>query len=370
MDDAQLATTALSALESLCRIPSTPYYERVGADWAKSFCDRAGLEVRVDRYGNVLATRRGTDPRAPGLAFVAHLDHPGFEALVEEGNNVVGEMRGGLSEAAAAPGIRVQFVTSDGRVPGEIVGRPGPGDKKRVVFKVDRSAITGLPCAVVLDLPDFSLDGDLIRARALDDLAGCAATAAALQWSTSHPSAGPVYGLFTRAEEVGLEGARLAAEDRLLPRDTIVVSVESSRTLPGAEIGAGPVIRAGDRISTFDRDAEAVLRAAADTISARDRGFKVQRQLMSGGVCEASAFAAFGYKVTGMAFPLGNYHNAGPDGTIAAEHINSRDFSNGVRLLAEAVGLAGTTVRPAAVGRFGRRPAEGEKRLLERKQAR
>ncbi|MBI2965984.1 MAG: M20/M25/M40 family metallo-hydrolase [Chloroflexi bacterium] len=367
MDEAQLAVTALSALESLCRIPSAPYYEGVGAEWVRSFCEKAGLEVRVDRYGNVLATRHGADSSASGLAFVAHLDHPGFEALAEDGGNVVGEMRGGLSEAAAAQGVRVQFVTNDGRrIPGKVIGRLAPGDKKRVMFEVDRSAINGLPCAVVLDLVDFSLDGDLIRARALDDLAGCAATAAALEWSTSHVSAGPVYGLFTRAEEVGLEGSRLAAEDRLLPEDTTVVSVESSRTLPGAEIGSGPVIRAGDRISTFDRDAEAVLRAAADRISARDRGFKVQRQLMSGGVCEASAFAAFGYRVTGLAFPLGNYHNAAPAGSIAAEYINAGDFANGVRLLAEAATLAGTAVPPAAVRRFGHRPAEGEKRLLGR----
>ena len=30
---------------------------------------------------------------------------------------------------------------------------------------------------------------------------------------------------------------------------------------------------------------------------------------MSGGVCEATAFAVFGYRTTGIAFPLGNYHN-------------------------------------------------------------
>ena len=85
---------------------------------------------------------------------------------------------------------------------------------------------------------------------------------------------------------------------------------------------------------------------------------------MSGGVCEASAFAAFGYQVTGVAFPLGNYHNAGPEGTIDAEHINVDDFKNGVRLLAEVASLAGTVVPAAAVRRFGTRPSAGEQRLL------
>ena len=39
--------------------------------------------------------------------------------------------------------------------------------------------------------------------------------------------------------------------------------------------------------------------------------FKYQRNLMGAGGCEASAFKAFGYKVTGLAYPLGNWHNRG-----------------------------------------------------------
>ena len=63
---------------------------------------------------------------------------------------------------------------------------------------------------------------------------------------------------------------------------------------------------------------------------------------MSGGVCEATAFALNGYKTTGLAFPLGNYHNATTqimdlDGGIDAEYIAISDFFGGVDLLAEAV---------------------------------
>ena len=54
-------------------------------------------------------------------------------------------------------------------------------------------------------------------------------------------------------------GARLLAEARTLPMDTLVVSLESSRTLPGAVIGGGPVIRVGDAGSTFNSDAETAL---------------------------------------------------------------------------------------------------------------
>ena len=328
MDVTELKRDALMALEALCRIPSAPYYEQRGAEWVESHCRRPGLAVRADRYGNRLVTRNGTDPTAPGLAFVALLDHPGFEALSMEDGLILGQLRGGLNDAACAPGSRVQVIAPDGtRTAAEIVASAGTGRQRSVRIRADRPGDEDglLPCGVVLDLGDFALDGDTIRARALDDLAGCAAIATMLTLTAGEPAKGPVYGLFTRAEEVGLEGARLAAEDRLLPEGTAVVSVEASRTLPGAEIGGGPVIRVGDALSTFDRDAEAYLHAAAARLRARDRAFKYQRQLMSGGTCEASAFGAFGYPVTGLAFPLGNYHNNTPEGGVAAEYIHVTD---------------------------------------------
>ena len=57
---------------------------------------------------------------------------------------------------------------------------------------------------------------------------------------------------------------------------------------------------------------------------------------MSGGVCEASAFNAWGYRATGVAFPLGNYHNGADDGSIAAEYIHRDDYLNGAALITEA----------------------------------
>ena len=101
------------------------------------------------------------------------------------------------------------------------------------------------------------------------------------------------------------------------------------------------MIRVGDAGSTFDVDAESVLIRARESLLERDdesgrtggAGFKSQRQLMSGGVCEASAFAVYGYQVTGIAFPLGNYHNAAPEGGVEAEFIHVDDYLGGHRLV-------------------------------------
>jgi hypothetical protein len=65
---------------------------------------------------------------------------------------------------------------------------------------------------------------------------------------------------------------------------------------------------------------------------------------MSAGGCEASAFKAFGYKVTGTAFPLGAWHNRGENGVVP-EFISKDDFIGGALLIAEAAKLAGTSPR-------------------------
>ncbi len=380
MDPKEVRETALKALATLGRLPSAPYYEQAGAEYVRVACEQMGLEVQIDRWGNVLATRPGSVPDAPGLAFVAHLDHPGFEAIEESpSGDLICKALGGIPPGALRRGVKVIALvpTSGGgggvqRVVGEVVSvmpvsedaHDTPARDRSVVVRTERK-VSRLPCAVVFDLPDFDLDQETITMRALDDLAGCSAIIAALKAASREESPGAVYGLFTRAEETGLIGARLAAEDGLLPRHTVVVSVESSRALPGAEIGKGPVIRAGDVRTTFDGRAEAYLTVARERLVAKAGVFPCQRQLMSGGTCEATAFSAFGYPVTGLAFPLGNYHNAGPDDTVASEYISLADFAGGAVLLAEAASLAGTQPVSSSAGRIRQRPVDEAKRLAD-----
>ena len=128
-------------------------------------------------------------------------------------------------------------------------------------------------------------------------------------------------------------------------------------------MGAGPVIRVGDATSTFNPEAESALIRARETLLARPEGFKVQRQLMSGGTCEASAFAQYGYRTTGIAFPLGNYHNGGTDGRIEAEFIHADDFIGGVELMVEAVRSVPDRENTASRGRFRQMPEEWRDRL-------
>ena len=329
---------ALNILASLGGNPAVAFHEDAVASTIRSILADAGLPAETDFFGNIIARLPGQHAGETPLALVAHMDHPGFEAVDAQGDLLIADALGGIPDGAFQQGVPVQVILPDGkRLAGSIEGRHGEPEQRRALIRLAQPQALVFPRPVVFDLTDFQIDGEIMHMRAVDDLAGCASILAALiTLALGESPAGDVYGVFTRAEEVGLVGARLMAEERILPLETLVVSVESSRTLPGAEQGQGPVIRVGDAGSTFNADAEGCLVKAREILQARPEDFKAQRQLMSGGVCEASAFALHGYRTTGIAFPLGNYHNGGADGKVEAEFIHRDDFIGGVELMVEA----------------------------------
>jgi endoglucanase len=130
-----------------------------------------------------------------------------------------------------------------------------------------------------------------------------------------------VYGLFTRAEEVGFVGAIQLAKAGVIPKETLIVSLETSNVKGGpVKMGGGVIIRAGDRTSVFDSAGTATL---LDVAKAAE--IPHQRALMQGGTCEATAYALYGYRTAAMCVALGNYHNCGPGNKIAQEYVSVGD---------------------------------------------
>lgn len=347
----------------MAKNPAAPFHESAVAEHILGVLGTLdGVEYGRDEFGNIIAryiapsiAALPESEREPPIAFVAHMDHPGYEIVCSDdasdaeagGKSYIAQALGGVPAASMTKRTPAFVLMPDGeRIPAEI--RPlntdssgDNGDDRLASVHVKSDAELALSAPVVFDLPDFSIEGDTIRMRAADDLAGCGAILSALERLASSNAEADFYAVFTRAEEGGLFGARLMAEAGTLPANTLVVSVESSPLIPGVEQGKGPVIRTGDRVYTFDADAEQVLITAQSALQAKDKNFKAQRQLMSGGGCEATAFAVFGYTVTGLAFPLGNWHNAtttipDPDGGVDSEYISVSDYLGGVALMEEA----------------------------------
>jgi putative aminopeptidase FrvX len=86
-------------------------------------------------------------------------------------------------------------------------------------------------------------------------------------------------------------------------------------------------VRVGDRLSIFDsgETARVMSVAAANAIP-------VQRCLLDGGACEASAYQLYGYRSVAASIGLGNYHNCAPDGSIQCEYVAVDDYANMVQL--------------------------------------
>lgn len=102
------------------------------------------------------------------------------------------------------------------------------------------------------DLVPFRRRGELIETKGADDLVGCAVILSALKELRKRRVRGAVLGVFTRAEEQGLIGTLGMIRNGSLTPRTRIISVETSKALPGIVLGGGPVIRLGAEVVGSD----------------------------------------------------------------------------------------------------------------------
>jgi endoglucanase len=340
--------TVCMLAERLMVHPAAPYHEHAVRDEVEKICAENDLPFRRDRFGNVLVTLQ-TTKRARPVALAAHLDHPGFE-IVRRQTAVSwhARFRGGVPEEYFKPGVRLRLM------PGATPAKLARGTGRKGVFEVR----CGQPPAVppefaVWDLEDFRRRHTVIYGRACDDLIGVTSILATLIELKRTRARTHVLGLISRAEEVGFHGALALAAAGEVPRNALVISLETSRQLPGVKMGEGVILRVGDRTSVFDPEAMLFLGEVAAELKKKRRGFKFQRALMTGGTCEATAYQQSGLQTGGLCVALGNYHNCGEQNYISAEYVNIPDVCGMIDLLIAASGKMAEF--PKLVARLGTR---------------
>jgi endoglucanase len=313
-------------LRELLARPTAPFREYFVAALAIERLTQGGVPWFMDPVGNIvvgaasvagyrrLLSRRSGEPLR---IFVAHMDHPGFHGRRWLGRDRLAVDWLGGSPVRHLRGRRVWLAMRDGTGIGGRLDRvtltPRGYSMARAEVAVDpgpRPPARQLFGGFNFRAPVWQ-QGRRLYARAADDLVGVFAI---LETARAAQRQGfPFLGLLTRAEEVGFVGAIGHLETGLLHgghRPRLVVSLEASRTLPGARIGSGPVVRLGDRRSVFDPGALQVLGQVARRVLPGSH----QRRIMDGGSCEASAAIAWGLPTVGISVPLGNYHNQGYEG--------------------------------------------------------
>lgn len=310
--------------------PAVAFQEMRVADVVKEICREHGMKYQEDTFGNIHINAARGKSGAP-LYYVAHMDHPGFEVVHGSRNrlSLKVQFHGGVPDRYFKDGTRV--IAYPGGLRGKIRERVGKG--KKFVIELDRP-YGERPTMVVWDLKNFQRSGDRIRGRACDDLMGLASLLVGLITFKRSGCEGRIFGLVTRAEEVGFYGALAAASGGLLPANGLYISLENSKELPPVKMGCGVIVRSGDRLSQFDSAGVYFLTRVAEDIRAGDPSFSFQKALMPGGACEATAFAHFGLRAAAMCIPLGNYHNCGRSDTISTEYVSFSDALSMARLVA------------------------------------
>jgi len=328
----------LQRLRKLLSCPTAPFREELVMNEVESQLQASAVPYFYDRQRNIVvgvATEKAYQKllkqrsKEPVRVFIAHMDHPGFHGVRWLSASRLSIKWFGGSPIKHVAGRKVWLATDEGPL--------SQGTLRKVVLRKDKRAIE--TAEIVLEKPlaenkkvpagklfgGFNFrapvwqSGKRIYTRAADDLAGVFAileTAKQLQATSKrskHKNQPAFIGLLTRGEEVGFVGAVAHLESGFLTeatRPVIAISLEASRTLPGAIIGKGPVVRLGDWRTVFESGGLKVLSDLAMKLLPG----KYQRRVMDGGSCEATAMTAWGIKTIGISLPLGNYHNEGYEG--------------------------------------------------------
>lgn len=317
----------LRFLTELLSQPTAPFREEHVLALVERALVRARVPAFLDPVGNLVI---GVDSpsayrsllrqrsKEPIRLFIAHMDHPGFH-----GTRWLSPIRLAVKWYGGSPvkhlaGSPVWLADASGYIADGTLAQPRLLPTGHAIDTAEVRLRQPLP---QLQKANSLYGGFRFRApvwrrdqriytKAADDLVGVFAIVSLAEslYGAARPPRQPFLGLLTRGEEVGFVGAIAHfdlgwLEDRRRP--LVAVSLETSRALPNALIGHGPVVRLGDRRTVFNANP---LRVLSD-IATRVLPGRHQKRVMDGGTCEATAAISWGLPAIGISVPLGNYHN-------------------------------------------------------------
>ena len=328
---------------ALVSSPTAPFHEKFALQSVHEYArSRPELCIHQDQHGNILLNYNGTrSKRHPRLILTAHLDHPGliFHEQITTTRLQFG-LYGGVTPALLKnTGVRIYDTAlpkNQRALRGRII-RVDIGRKHRTLATIETvRPLAYLPSSpgtfATWDLPAWRLRGNKLHALACDDLVGASVGLTFLDQLLKKKVPTRAGLLLTRAEEVGFVGMLAALKETYLDSEALYINIECSSIKAGAQMGSGPIVRVGDRMSIFNPQISAALGASAEVLHSSHPSFRYQRKLMDSGSCEATPMVNRGLQTGAVALPLGNYHNIGVKG-LKTEHIDVGDALSLVDLL-------------------------------------
>ena len=253
------------------------------ADLAKPFCD----EMRTDVMGNLICHKKGEGKR---IMFAAHMDSLGLMVTHLEKEGQLRFDKIGWLPPDQLVGTPVRF---ENGVKG-VVYHDELEDSAKLKLSdmfIDIGATSAEEAATHVKPGDMAVYdtrisvgmNETIIAPYMDNRSGCVVLLMAMEMLKK--SVNDLYFVFTVQEEVGLRGARVAA-NRIQPDIAVVLEGTTCADVPGVKehevstiLGKGPAISFADRTSIGDRE---LIDHFVKT--ARDEGISYQwKQTVSGG---------------------------------------------------------------------------------------
>ncbi|MCL2060392.1 MAG: M20/M25/M40 family metallo-hydrolase [Oscillospiraceae bacterium] len=303
----------------------------------------ASIQMRTDRMGNLIAEKnKGAKGAAssggPHIALSAHMDEVGLCVRGIDSSGGIQFASWGV-DARLLPSTHVRV--GPNKLPGVIGTKPihlqSAAERKSVVgidkLFIDIGCGTKAECEKLVALGDFvafdsryvEFGEGKVKAKALDDRAGCAAIIEILKQDKPYR----LTGVFCAQEEVGLRGSAVAANG--LDAD-LVINIEGT---VGADMegvdendhvttqGAGPALSLVDRTSVYSRKyIDAIVKLADEC------GIPYQFRRTGAGGTDAGNFhtARGGTPCIGIAVPCRYIHSP-------VSVMDKGDYENLVRLV-------------------------------------
>ncbi|MDZ4770116.1 MAG: M42 family metallopeptidase [Chloroflexota bacterium] len=245
-------------------------------------------EVRIDPLGGISALKRGTGASPIRLMLAAHMDEIGFMVRSIDSDGLIRVSAVGGIDDRILPGTRVRLGAA-GTI-GVFVWTPihqnhDQNAPKLKDMRIDigassRDEATGKvsPGDVgTFDSAYMEIGTRMLRGKAFDDRAGCALLIDTLANEGGDPYPVDLLAAFTVQEEIGLRGARVAAQ-RLDPDIALILESTTAHDVPNpalspdevgnenptCRIGGGPVLSFMDRSMITQPRLFAFLRATAE----------------------------------------------------------------------------------------------------------
>ncbi|MCI8360154.1 MAG: M42 family metallopeptidase [Clostridiales bacterium] len=253
-------------LQDLCQLPGVSGHEEKVREYIRLRAGKYG-DCQTDRLGNLLVYRKGKKRPAVPLMLDAHMDEVGFiiTGVTEEGYLRFAPV-GGIDPAV----VIARRVVLENGIKGVLASKPvhmmAAAERAKMPemedFLIDIGAADRAEAekyvrpgdTAVFDSGYEPFGDGLIRARAIDDRAGCAVL---LEMMEEEPEYDMIY-TFTVQEEVGLRGAKTAAFGAA-PAAAIVLEATTAADLCGVpeesrvcKVGGGAALSFMDRSTLYD----------------------------------------------------------------------------------------------------------------------